>query len=114
LAWEINGVRARKDLAALVLTDGGRIEWADTWRDKWPSQGRPCPQVSWLRRMFGDRAAIAVFVTCNETDDTKVKATLAPFKAAFSEADVMGQVTDETVRNALRDRQRKKELQVSP
>ena len=99
LAWEIHRVQARKDLSARVVADGGRIEWADTWRDKWPSQGKPCPQVSWLRRMLGDRAAIAVFfVVLDPLNHENETAELAPVKATFPEADVLPMVNDPKIR----------------
>jgi hypothetical protein len=70
--------------------------------------GRPCPQISWLRRTLGDRAAIAVFVNSSELDVDKIEPKLATFKAAFPEADQQPHRRESLV-SAFR-----RELQIEP
>ena len=89
LGLEVRPVQIRKQWLKTIDAGGGDIYFADTYRE---TRYRPGtlpipPEISWFRRLLGDRAVLQLtIVTSDPSDKERSDVEIAPIKAAFPEA----------------------------
>ena len=95
LGWQVHCVQVRKDWLMRVQAAGGRVYFGDTFREKYPTLTQQAPQeVSWYRRLLGDRSVHTLFVIVNDPKDKqRAAAEVAPIKSAFPEATVLPSIS---------------------
>jgi hypothetical protein len=92
LGWEVHRVQSRKDWVAHIQAAGGNVLWCDVVREKYRIVYEKyhkdlvdVPDISWYRRLLGDRAVYVLNVAVPNDSDPELGAA----KSVFPEAHVM-------------------------
>jgi len=98
LGWQVHIVSTRKQFISNITDSGGKLAFSDSVVAS-PTY-KPVPQISWLRRIFGDRAVVVISFVGSSGQNGVDESELAAIKATFPEAEVYS--TGGMVGNAFR------------
>src|SRR5262245_5118943 len=84
LGWEVRRVQLRKGWVAHIQAAGGNVLWSDVVLEKLPAKDSGfAPEISWYRRLLGDRAVCVLNVAVPNDSDPELGAARSVFPEAI-------------------------------